>query len=186
MIFHQEIQLLWHRKERVIFPPFLPAQHLALAHNRLDDILNDPHAVAEKRAQLNISIDVAPEADPPAHAHSLSVTPAQYGASLGVSGPLTDLTCPICDQPYSKKELREHCARHFSEEVGAIYNAFADQTVCDICSGAYASRKKTSMFRHIALGHGKLDGFLQDAELVAHKRQIVAQFGLDRFRGQMK
>lgn len=135
--------------------PKLFAQHLALYHNRLDDVLNDPETMERKRMELQ---------------HRPKVL---------------DQFCAICDQPYSKKEIREHCARHFTEEVTAIYESFVDQSACGLCNGQYKSQKKTGMFRHIALGHGKLDEFLAQTEMVNQKRKNVADFGLERFRGPM-
>ncbi|TRY75091.1 hypothetical protein TCAL_00608 [Tigriopus californicus] len=135
--------------------PKLFAQHLALYHNRLDDVLNDPETMERKRMELH---------------HRPKVL---------------DQFCAICDQPYSKKEIREHCARHFTEEVTAIYDSFVDQSACGLCNGQYKSQKKTGMFRHIALGHGKLDEFLAQTEMVNQKRKNVADFGLERFRGPM-
>ena len=142
--------------------PRVLAQHMALNHGGLDNLLADPSVVEMKRQEN-----------------------ANYNAMNRGPQKVADQQCPICDQNYTKKEIREHCARHFAEEITAILDSFPDPTVCSICNGAYASKKKNGMHRHIALGHGKMDGFLQDAQLVAAKRQQVAENGLDRFRGPM-
>ena len=74
-------------------------------------------------------------------------------------------TCPICD---TKDPTREHCARHFSDELNDIVLGFQDPTQCSQCS--YKNEKPKNIAIHIALVHSILDHFLSDQELVQSKR----------------
>lgn len=44
-----------------------------------------------------------------------------------------EVQCPVCDKLMPKPRLREHCTRHFAEEITAIVHSFNKQEVCGLC-----------------------------------------------------
>ncbi len=74
-------------------------------------------------------------------------------------------TCPICDQSFKQSHARDHVHVHFLDELRA---EVAHPNQCPMCS--YTGEKPESVLRHLALYHGKLDEYLENADLVAAKR----------------
>ena len=116
------------------------AIHVALVHGKLDLILLNQELVDLKRAKY------------------LAKPKKQ------TIGP----KCPVCDLQFTKNQNRDHVAWHYIEELRAIVQQFPDPLQCTQCP--YVTDSTEKMVKHVALGHSMLDGFLQDQELLEHKR----------------
>jgi hypothetical protein len=81
------------------------AKHVGLFHCKLDECLYDAELVYQRRNQY--------------HAKLLEVD--------------ADVQCPVCDRLMPKPRLREHCAKHFAEEVMEIVTGFDNPSVCQLC-----------------------------------------------------
>lgn len=77
-------------------------------------------------------------------------------------------SCPICEIAFTKQQNRDHVSCHFTDELRELAMSFPDPQACVLCE--YTTDKMENMLKHLALGHSKLDEFLQDEELVAFKR----------------
>jgi len=77
--------------------------------------------------------------------------------------------CPVCDMKFTKSQNRDHVSWHYMDELRAIVQQFPDPLSCTQCP--YTTDSQEKMVKHVALGHSMLDGFLQDKDLLAIKRQ---------------
>ena len=118
-------------------------KHIALGHSKLDELMQDEELVAQKR-QLAMS--------------------KPKKVNLGPE-------CPICGLKFQKAQNRDHVSWHFRDELREVVYSFEDQTACNLCS--YTTDKVDNLVKHLALGHGKLDELLMDAELVERKKATV-------------
>ncbi len=76
--------------------------------------------------------------------------------------------CPVCD---FKDPPREHVARHFMAELLAHVETLPDSLQCAECS--YKGDRPQNLAKHIALVHSMLDVLLNEADLVASKRNQI-------------
>lgn len=98
---------LFHCKVRTkhLTPPY-PYYNMSLFfYQKLDEYLFDAELVYTKRNNYNAK---------------------QLAADAEVQ-------CPVCDKLMPKPRLREHCTRHFAEEITAIVHSFDKQEVCGLC-----------------------------------------------------
>ena len=80
-------------------------QYVSFFYQKLDEYLFDAELVYTKRNNYNAK---------------------QLAADAEVQ-------CPVCDKLMPKPRLREHCTRHFAEEITAIVHSFDKQEVCGLC-----------------------------------------------------
>ena len=121
------------------------AKHVALGHSKLDTLLQDEALLSQKR-------DIA-------QSKMKKINVGQQ--------------CPICDIQFAKQQNRDHVAIHFTDEIREIIRSSGSETACQLCY--YTAPKVDNLIKHYALGHSKLDEFLQDKELCEQKRQEFAQ-----------
>ena len=77
-------------------------------------------------------------------------------------------TCPVCEAVIGKRDSRVHVIWHFMDELKDIVLSWADPHTCEMCG--YTNQRVDKMAKHLALGHSKLDEFLQNSELVEAKK----------------
>ena len=119
------------------------AIHIALHHNLLEKCLANEELVTEKREKY---------LNRPVKTH------------LG-------LKCIICDKKFTKSDAtRQHVYWHFLYELRDIVRTFPDQKQCPEC--IYSHDKMDNMVQHIALGHSKIDEFLQNEQLIESKKDL--------------
>ncbi len=141
------------------------AVHIGVEHEQLEQCLKDLALVQAKRNELfaealsnNSALTVTRQPPP-------LVLMTQSTGSKGGGNP-SSVTCPICDQIMNKSHSRDHIVWHFMDNLRAMIGE--DDTTCPQCT--YRGEKSENVARHLALSHGQLDIFLQDAELVMDKR----------------
>ena len=116
--------------------------HVALVHGKLDQFLADTELVAEKKEAVALTKKV----------------------SLGNA-------CPICGIT-TIKQIRDHIASHYMDELKMIVLEFPDPTKCPQCPyTAKGNKMEAGMLKHVALGHSMLDALLRDEKLLAEKKK---------------
>lgn len=118
-------------------------KHVALGHSKLDELLQNEDLVAQKR-EIALS-----------KPKKISIGP----------------TCPVCDLKFTKGQNRDHVSWHFMDELRDYVRQTGYEKQCVQCY--YTTDKLDNLVKHYALGHCKLDEFLQDEELVKQKRSIA-------------
>ena len=78
------------------------ARHIALVHNRLDELLADKQLVEARKQEL-----------------ALKPNKVVIGEK-----------CPVCDQQLNKQHSRVHVIWHFMDDLRDIVSAFPSNTVC--------------------------------------------------------
>ena len=129
------------------------AKHIALGHSKMDEFLQNEQLVESKK-DLALSKD-----------KKIRIGPE----------------CPICSLKFTKDYAgnRQHVACHFMEELRSYVRSTGTEKSCSIClytpDKAVSKLSKDNLVMHYALGHSKLDEFLQDGELVKYKKAIEAK-----------
>ena len=117
-------------------------KHVALGHNKLDKLLQDENLIVQKRETSKT------------RTKKVNIGPQ----------------CPICDLKFAKAPNRDHVASHFTEELKFYVEAISTaSTACQLCN--YTTPNQPNLLKHYALGHSKLDEYLQDQELCQRKRE---------------
>ncbi len=118
-------------------------KHIALGHSKLDELLLDSNLVAQKR---EIALTKPKK---------INIGPA----------------CPVCNLEFTKGQNRDHVSWHFMDELRDFVRSTGYERACTLCY--YTTDKLDNLVKHYALGHSKLDEYLQDEDLVAAKREIA-------------
>ena len=116
--------------------------HVALVHGKLDEFLANEDLVQEKKEAVALTKKV----------------------DLGKA-------CPICGVT-TVKQIRDHIASHYMDELKMIVSEFPDPTKCPQCPyTAKGNKMEAGMLKHVALGHSMLDALLRDEKLLKEKKE---------------
>lgn len=103
------------------------ARHIALVHNRLDELLADKQLVEARKKEL-----------------ALKPNKVVIGEK-----------CPVCDQQLNKQHSRVHVIWHFMDDLRDIVSAFPSNTVCFL--EKYSFRCKFAFIKLDGLYHQRVN-----------------------------